>query len=51
MFAGLYPLTGALWVPMVLHAGVDVAAGLTARLVHREPDVVDGAESESASPR
>lgn len=37
VFAGLYLLTGALWVPMIVHTCVDMAAGAAGWLVHREP--------------
>lgn len=37
--AGLYVLSGSLWLPMLLHAFVDLNAGFLSRTVHDEqPD-------------
>lgn len=34
--AGVYLLSGSLWLPMILHAFVDINAGQLSRLVHEE---------------
>ncbi len=34
LFAGLYLFSGSLWLPIVLHAFIDMSAGLTARTVY-----------------
>ncbi|MEM7584303.1 MAG: CPBP family intramembrane glutamic endopeptidase [Acidobacteriota bacterium] len=42
LFGGGYLLTGSLWVPMILHAAVDIASGWTGYLACQDVPAEDG---------
>jgi membrane protease YdiL (CAAX protease family) len=48
-FAGLYLLSGSIWLPMILHAAVDILQGrLTYEALHRSHDNLDNKHKAAA---
>jgi len=48
-FAGLYLLSGSIWLPMILHAAVDILQGrLACEAIHRSNDNVESKHKAAA---
>jgi membrane protease YdiL (CAAX protease family) len=51
VFAGLYLLSGSIWLPMLLHAAVDILQGrLAYEVIHRAGSADYGLGDEAAEP-